>query len=89
MIRWLVFLNFIAYFTACQTTEPAKLSCPPVDAWNGKIYMGDSHRFGVARSVASPVISCGAIEFNRMMCMSVEDYESLLQYFIRTTCVEL
>lgn len=75
MRHWLVCLNLMASFTACQTTRNS--------TWDGKVYLGDSQRLGVARTPFLPVISCSAPEFDTMICMPAPDYESMLQQMVR------
>lgn len=88
MRSWLVFLNIILTLPGCQTLQPAPKQPYPVAAiWNGKIYMGDSNRLGVAQSLTAPVIGCREAAFDRLICMSIEDYTALMQYFILSACV--
>lgn len=87
-MRWLLCLYLIALFTGCQTLQPApRQQFPIANIWAGKIYLGDSKRLGVAQSSVSPVIACGSSEFDRIVCMTVEDYTVLMQYFIQAACV--
>lgn len=88
-LRWIVWLNLSASILGCQTLaplSPTNTKVPLLTLWNGRIYLGDSRRLGVATSLASPVISCSSPEFDKMACMSVEDYTALMQYFLAAAC---
>lgn len=87
-MRWVVLVYFMNILAGCQTLQPApKQQYPISQIWAGKIYVGDSKRQGVAQSLLSPVVSCTSVDFDRMVCMSLEDYTALMQYFIQSACV--
>lgn len=83
------FFNIILALTGCQTLwpKPEPAPVPISQLWNGKIYFGNSKFFGVSQTLRSPVISCADQEFDKMVCMSVEDYTTLMQYFVQAACV--
>lgn len=85
---WMLFVYCLMNLLACQTpqTQP-KVQAPLTSMWAGKIYVGDSLRLGVAQSKLSPVVGCSDPQFDRMICMGVEDYTALMQYFIQAACV--
>lgn len=85
MIRWLVCLNFMVSSVACQTTEKPPF-CPQASPWDGKVYMGDSKRLGVARSPLLPVTECKDPQFDKMICMTSDDFQSLITHFEDLTC---
>jgi len=88
VLDWCLYLQLIANLLACQTLQPATPKQTPLSAvWDGRIYLGDSHRLGVAQSLVSPVVGCADPSFDRMVCMSVEDYTALMQYFLQAACV--
>lgn len=88
MVRRLVCLYLSLTLPGCQTLGPTPPKIYPLSyIWNGKIYIGDSKRMGVAQSLTSPAIMCSDPAFDRMACMNVEDYTALMQYFIQAACV--
>jgi len=83
-MKWVFFLYLSL---GCQTLQPQKIQIPIATIWDGKIYVGDSVRLGVARNKVDPVVACSDPAFNRMICMTLEDYTALMQYFIQAACV--
>lgn len=82
------YFYFMFVLSGCQTLWPAtKTQTPVSQLWNGKIYIGDSRRFGVAQNSKAPVVGCAEPQFDRMICLTVEDYTALMQYFLQAACV--
>lgn len=86
-MKWIVYLYITACGFSCQTLLPKqKQQIFPITAWNGKIYVGDSKRLGVSRSPKEDPVLCKDQAFDRMVCMSLEDYTALMQYFLQAAC---
>lgn len=87
-MRQVALLYLMVWLCGCQTTQSApKAQMPLTAVWNGRIYLGDPTRHGVARSPLEQPVDCSSAEFSRMVCLSVEDYTALMQYFIQSACV--
>lgn len=88
MNHWLVYLNLTVALISCQTLQPTpKPAVSITSVWDGKIFLGDTKQCALVRAQSGSVIKCDAPDFDRMVCMSLEDYTKMMEYFLQAACV--